>query len=174
MTAYTPLRRCFRRVELHKDVRFVPYLGESAVPRALSRSIVLKNGCQLVDSDGSDASESDDDNRPKDYYSMGPGTRRGAERRAVGAVVKEFGSGPSVVQALAMNLQRSDASVRRLQGLVQRRMRDMDAARRGRRAAAARSAALEELTGGERLATIMVGGDVGKAACSPPAGWQEV
>ena len=81
MTAYTPLRRCFRRVELHKDVRFVPYLGESAVPRALSRSIVLKNGWQLVDSDGSDASESDDDNRPKDYYSMGPGTRRAAERR---------------------------------------------------------------------------------------------
>jgi len=43
--------------EPHKDVRFVPYLGESAVPRALLRSIVLKNGWQLVDSDGSDASE---------------------------------------------------------------------------------------------------------------------
>ena len=174
MTAYAPLRRCFRRVEPHKDVRFVPYLGESAVPRALLRSIVLKNGWQLVDSDGSDASESDDDNRPKDYYSMGPRTRRAAERRAVVAVIKDFGSGPSVVQALAMNMQRSDAAVRRLLGIVQRRMRDMDAARRGRRAAAARSAALEELTRGERLATIMVGGDVGEAACSPPAGWQEV
>jgi len=73
-----------------------------------------------------------------------------------------------------MNLQRSDAAVRRLLGLVQRRMRDMDAARRGRRAAAARSAALEELTRGQRLATIMVGGDVGEAARSPPAGWQEI
>jgi len=31
---------------------------------------------------------------------MGPRTRRAAERRAVGAVIKEFGSGPSVVQAL--------------------------------------------------------------------------
>jgi len=151
----------------------VPYLGDAAVPRALSRSIVLKNGWQLVDSDGSDASESDDDNRPGDYYSMGARTRRAAERRAVGAVIKEFGSGPSVVQALAMNLQRSEAAVRRLLGLVQRRMRDVDAARRGRRAAAARSAALEELTGGQRLATIMVGGDVGAAARSPPAGWQE-
>jgi len=174
MTAYGPLRRCLRRVERHKDVRFVPYLGESAVPRALLRSIVLKNGWQLVDSDGSDASESDDDNRPKDYYSMGPRTRRAAERRAVVAVIKDFGSGPSVVQALAMNMQRSDAAVRRLLGIVQRRMRDMDAAPRGCRAAAALSATLEELTGGQRLAKIMVGGDVGEAARSPPAGWQEV
>jgi len=35
MTAYAPLRRCFGRVKPHKDVRFVPYLGESAAPRAL-------------------------------------------------------------------------------------------------------------------------------------------
>jgi len=56
MTAYAPLRRCICRVEPHKDVRFVPYLGGSAVPRALSRSIQLKNGWQLVDGDGSDAS----------------------------------------------------------------------------------------------------------------------
>jgi len=171
--AYAPLRRCFCRVEPHKDVPFVPYLRESSVPRALLRSIVLNNGWQLVDSDGSDASESDDDNRPKDYYCMGARTRRAAEQRAVGAFIKEFGSGPSVVQALAMNLQRSEAAVRRLLGLVQRLMRDMDAARRGRRATAARSAALEEPTGGQRLATIMVGGDVGAAARSPPAEWQE-
>jgi len=174
MTAYAPLRRCCRRVEPHEDARFVPYLGESALPRAPLRSSVLKNGWQLVDNYGGDASELDDDNRLKDYYSMGPRTRRAAERRAVGAVIKEFGSGPLVKQALAMNLHRSDAAVRRLLGLVQCRMRDMDAARRGRRAAAARSAALEELTGGQRLATIMVEGDVAEAARSLPAGWQEV
>jgi len=154
-------------------MRFVPYVRGAAVPRALSRSIVLKNEWLLVVSDGSDASESADDNRPKDCYSMGARTRRAAERRAVGAVIKESGSGPSVVQARAMNLQRSEAAVRRLLGPLQRRMRDVDAARRGCRAAAARSAARKELTGGQHLATIMVGGNVGAAARSPPAGWQE-
>jgi len=64
MTAYAPFCRCFCHVEPHKDVRFVPYLSDAAVPRALSPSMVLQNGWLLVDSDGSDASESNDDNCP--------------------------------------------------------------------------------------------------------------
>ena len=81
-----------------------------------------------------------------------------AERAGVCAVVRMLGEGQTVINAIARGLNRPTARVRRSIALVARRARHSAAAWERRIEQAVLQSALQQLTGGARLAVILAGG----------------
>jgi len=81
-----------------------------------------------------------------------------AELAGVCAVVRMLGEGQTVINAIARGLNRPTARVRRSIALVARRARHSAAAWERRIEQAVLQSALQQLTGGARLAVILAGG----------------
>jgi len=172
VTAYTSLRRSWRRVEGVTPVKFTPYLGPSDEAHATAAKIMCKNGWVPPEwnSDGSDASDPDTYHHDNQYRSLSSQTFRLAQRAGVAAVVDALGESSVVVSAMSSALGETIPFLTHVIHLIHRRAADHRRAHAHRAAHATRRSAIERLTGGASLAVVLGAGAVREQVVCPPAG----
>ena len=161
-SAYTSMRRSWRRVEGVASFKHTPYLGDTDDAHAAAASIMDKNGWTAPDcnSDGSDASDDERTHLGNRYQSLEERTFRMAQRAGVYAVVHALGDSPAVLHTLSEVLGETLPHMTHVVKLVQRRGDDHRRAMSQREDQATRQAALEKLTGGAGLAVVLARGAV--------------
>ena len=171
-TAYTSLRRSWRRLEHVPPAKFTPYLGPSDEAHAKADKIMRKNGWAPPEwnSDGSDASDPDTIHHDGHYRSLPSLTCRLAQRAGVQAVVEALGESPAVVSAMSSALGETVSFLTHVIQLIKRRAADHRRASAGRAARAKSRAAIERLTGGASLAVVLGTGAVREQVVSPSVG----
>ena len=171
-TAYTSLRRSWRRLEHVPPAKFTPYLGPSDEAHAKADRITRKNGWTPPkwNSDGSDASDPDTIHHDGHNRSLPSLTRRLAQRAGVRAVVEALGESPAVVSAMSSALGETVSFLTHVIQLIKRRATDHPRASAGRAARAKSRAEIERLTGGASLAVILGTGAVREQVVSASVG----
>ena len=158
---YVPTRLSWRRVEEDPWKRFLPDVRATSGPFAeLARAALLDRWADRVDSDASDASDEDCEQRGVHYNRLPQRMRRLAERAGVSAVIGTFGQGTMVLGAIAASKGCSTGLVRRLVALIERRARDHSALRSERVASHVRRIAVERLAGCASLSFVVGSGAV--------------
>ena len=102
-SAYTSMRRSWRRVEGVASCKHTSYIGDTDDAHAAAASIMDKNGWTALDwnSDGSDASDDEPTHIGNRYRSREQRTFQMAQRAGVYAVVHALGDSPAVLPTLS-------------------------------------------------------------------------